>query len=77
MSKHMPTLDLHHLPHEEVASKVIEFINFLDPPFRIITGNSDTMRKIVIDIVENYNWSYHKEYFQNYGCLIIMDKKNV
>ena len=71
----MPILDLHHLSHEEVVEKVIDFINFLEPPFKIITGKSDKMRELVCNVVEQYGWHYHDEYYQNYGCLVITEKE--
>lgn len=70
-----PTLDLHHLPHEQVEDIVVDFVNFLEPPFRIITGKSEKMRNIVIDIIKDYGWSYHEQYYDNYGCLVIMENK--
>jgi len=69
----IPTLDLHHLSHKQVKDIVVNFINFLDPPFQIITGKSEKMRQIVIDIIEDYGWTYHQQYFDNYGCLVIME----
>ena len=47
----IPTLDLHHLSHVQVKDILVNFINFLDPPFQIITGKSEKMRQIVIDII--------------------------
>ena len=73
MRDNLPTLDLHHLPHQEVIDVVIEYVNFLDPPFQIITGKSEKMRDIVIKIIEDYGWTYHDQYFDNYGCLVIME----
>lgn len=71
----MPTLDLHNLYHYEIEKHVTEFINFLDPPFRIITGKSGKVRSIVIEIIERYDWTCHDEHYQNYGCLVIMEGK--
>ena len=72
MPKRLPTLDLHHLSHEEAEKKIIEFINFLEPPFKIITGKTAEMRKIACDIVTEYGWYYHDEYYYNYGCIVVM-----
>ena len=72
----MPTLDLHNLYHHEVEKYVTEFINFLDPPFKIITGKSEKVRSIVIEIIKRYDWTHHDEYYQNYGCLIIMERNS-
>lgn len=73
LKSNLPELDLHDTPHEEVEHKVIEFINFLEPPFKIITGKSEKIREIVCNIIKNYGWSYHNEYFYNYGCIVIIE----
>tara|TARA_Y100001938_G_C8037636_1_gene404278 strand:+ start:180 stop:407 length:228 start_codon:yes stop_codon:yes gene_type:complete len=73
MKDNLPTLDLHHLSHKEAGDIVIDYINFLDPPFQIITGKSEKMRNIVIEIIKDYGWAYHDQYFDNYGCLVIME----
>ena len=72
LKANLPELDLHNTPHEEVEYKVIEFINFLEPPFKIITGKSEKMRQIVCNIIKKYGWAYHDEYFYNYGCIVII-----
>ena len=75
LKSNLPELDLHNTPHQEVEHKVVEFINFLEPPFKIITGKSEKMREIVCNIIEKYGWSYHNEYFYNYGCIVIIEGK--
>jgi len=75
MKDNLPTLDLHHLPHKQVIDVVTEYINFLDPPFQIVTGKSEKMRNIVIEIIKDYGWTYHEQHFDNYGCLVIMEGK--
>jgi 16S rRNA G966 N2-methylase RsmD len=69
----LPTIDLHHLSHEEAEKSILDFINYIDPPFQIITGKSEKMRQVVIDIIKDYGWSYHNQYFHNYGCLVILE----
>jgi hypothetical protein len=41
------SLDLHNILHKDVEREVLQFINWEDPPFKIITGKSDRMREIV------------------------------
>lgn len=56
------TLDLHNTKHENVTSKVIYFIEkVLTNPedFIIITGHSQIMRKLVIDVLDEYNLEYN------------------
>ena len=43
----MKTIDLHGTKHEEAENKLVEFVVFNDPPFRIVTGNSAKMKEIV------------------------------
>ena len=66
-------LDLHGIKHNDVAVEVENYImlhgsyteNF---PLKIITGNSDKMKKIVIDvlIIHNYNFSIGDYYNRGY-----------
>ena len=44
----METLDLHGVRHAEVDRLVENFVILNEPPLRIITGNSDMMRDIVL-----------------------------
>lgn len=56
----MKELDLHGYLHHEVENEVMNFL-FLkakELPVKIITGNSDKMRKIVIPLLEKYNFEY-------------------
>ena len=45
-----------------------------DFPLKVITGKSEQMQKIVLDIVERYGYDYHYERLVNRGCLVINDK---
>jgi hypothetical protein len=36
----MKTIDLHGTKHEEAEDRLVEFVVFNEPPFRIVTGNS-------------------------------------
>ena len=46
-------LDLHGVRHHEVDRKVENFVLLEEKPIRIITGNSDEMRRLVIN-----DWSF-------------------
>ena len=52
------TLDLHRVRHEEVDRLVENFILLNEPPMRIITGNSDKMRKLVGNVLERHDMSW-------------------
>lgn len=68
----MVVLDLHGVKHDNVERIVIEFIFLNNPPFKIITGKSHSMVKIVHRILEKHNFVYHQENYTNYGAYIIL-----
>jgi DNA-nicking Smr family endonuclease len=71
----METLDLHGIRHQEVDEIVRSFLNFIELPCQIITGNSPQMKEIVKKVVKEYEWfSYEKDSY-NYGTLIIVEKR--
>jgi hypothetical protein len=54
-------LDLHGVRHIDVRSKVIRFIEDLwgkNVSAEIITGNSNEMKKLVIEVLEEYKLEY-------------------
>lgn len=55
----MKELDLHGLKHSEVEDKVVDFIILTEPPFKIITGKSEEMRRVVKKLLEYYEYNYH------------------
>jgi hypothetical protein len=70
----MRTLDLHGVKHEHVDEKVRKFLNFVELPCNIITGKSPEMKKIVEDIVIEYEWSFHEKDSWNTGTLVVTEK---
>lgn len=67
MKQNFPILDLHGVPHSEVVDKLHNFYfweNHSDSI--IITGKSDTMKKIVIDWLEDNDYIYNVS-FSNPG----------
>lgn len=50
------TLDLHGTKHDSVDEVLRQFLNFVDLPCEVITGNSNRMRAIVQSVAEEYGW---------------------
>ncbi|RPG59487.1 MAG: hypothetical protein CBD51_003115 [Flavobacteriales bacterium TMED191] len=69
----MKTLDLHGTKHSLVDEKVRTFLNFVELPCQIITGNSPEMKSIVRKIVREYEWFCYERDSYNYGTLIILE----
>ena len=72
----MKVLDLHGVEHLDVETKVTNFVLMSEPPLKIITGDSGTMREIVFHILDEHGFEYHPEHYTNYGAFIIRDKTN-
>ena len=51
-------LDLHGVRHHEVDRLVENFVLLEEKPMRIITGNSDEMRRLVINVLERHHMNY-------------------
>ena len=69
----MKTLDLHGIKHALVDEKVRVFLNFVDLPCQIITGNSPEMKRIVRKVVTEYEWFCYERDSYNCGTLIILE----
>jgi len=67
----MERLDLHGQKHEDVETKVINFIFKYEPPFEIITGNSKRMKELVKHIINKHGFQSHPKNWINHGCLVI------
>ena len=67
----METLDLHNKRHREVERLVEDFLNWYDLPVKIVTGNSNKMKQLVIDVVKRHKLYCHYENLRNSGCLIV------
>jgi len=70
----MKKLDLHGTKHIDVDEKVRGFLNFVDLPCQIITGNSPNMKNVVRKIVKEYEWFCYEKDSYNCGTLIIVEK---
>lgn len=73
----METLDLHGEKHEQVVQKVHTFVYNNELPVRVITGKSETMKKIVVDTVSQLGYYTHCERLINEGCLIVTEQELV
>jgi hypothetical protein len=67
----METLDLHNVRHKDVVRKVEDFLSWEDLPVKIITGNSDKMKQLVIGVIKRFNLFCHYENLRNSGCLVV------
>jgi DNA-nicking Smr family endonuclease len=70
----METLDLHGTRHHQVDDVVRSFLNFVNLPCQIVTGNSPEMKNIVKKVVEEYEWFCYEKDSYNHGTLIITEK---
>ena len=70
----MQTLDLHGVKHHQVDEIVRVFLNFMELPCQIITGNSPQMKQIVKNVVEEYDWVCYEKDSYNYGTLVVIEK---
>ena len=68
------TLDLHCTKHEDVVSKVEEFILFHqdEMPLEIIYGNSEAMRELVEGCLKEIGFTYNEGYQNPYGRLLVI-----
>ena len=55
----MKTLDLHNVRHKDVIHQVEDFLAWEELPAKIITGNSDKMKQLVISVVKRYKLFCH------------------
>ena len=71
----METLDLHGVRHHQVDEITRSFLNFIELPCQIITGNSPKMKSIVKKVIEEYEWFCYEKDNYNYGTLVITERK--
>jgi len=68
----MNKLDLHKIRHEEVDRMVENFIFLNELPIEIITGNSDGMQELVIDVLKRNEFEYSIGDYFNKGYITIL-----
>tara|TARA_R100001510_G_C7646836_1_gene204157 strand:- start:402 stop:824 length:423 start_codon:yes stop_codon:yes gene_type:complete len=71
--KRMRHLDLHGINHQKADDEIRKFLNFVELPCKIVTGNSDAMKKFVEAVVLEYGWQCHEESAANPGTLIVIE----
>ena len=70
----LKTLDLHKTKHKDVEDTVASFLNWAEIPCRIVTGNSNRMRRIVEKMVDKYGYHCYNENTLNHGSLIVVEE---
>jgi len=73
----MNTLDLHGKSYEDakILSEIFVENNIDSLPIQIITGNSNKMKKIVLEIIQKYDLNTYPKTDYNLGCLVINNLK--
>ena len=69
-------LDLHGEKHIDVEERVSRFLNFVELPCKIITGDSETMKNIVRKVLSKYGYIAHDD-LTSVGSLIITESFGV
>tara|TARA_R100001510_G_C7650348_1_gene207856 strand:- start:617 stop:1039 length:423 start_codon:yes stop_codon:yes gene_type:complete len=72
--KRMRILNLHGTFHRDAEEKIKKFLNFVELPCKIITGDSKKMKLIVEDIVDEYGWAISELNNYNPGTLIVVER---
>lgn len=67
------TLDLHGVSHAKADDQIRKYLNFIELPTNIITGESKKMKDAVRTVVTEYGWSCHEDP-TNPGKIIIVEK---
>ncbi len=70
----MKVIDLHGVRHKDVYGLLEESCVDGDTPFVVITGKSDTMKKIVTQIVATFGL-HAKEKLGNSGRLVVCESR--
>ena len=63
-------LDLHGIRHDKVRQLLDSCIYRHEPPFEVVTGNSLSMKQIVIKVLQEYELHY---FDINCGSIIVID----
>ena len=68
-------LDLHGVKHDEVCFLVEEYIllNQAQFPLKIITGNSNNMKKIVQKVLDDFGFEYVNGDYYNRGYITVLN----
>lgn len=68
-------LDLHGVKHANVVKLVEDYLfqNQEECPLKIITGNSDKMKNIVINVVQSNGFNYLEGDYYNRGYITVLN----
>ena len=68
-------LDLHGITHDLASDLVEDFVlkNQYNLPLKIITGNSDKMKTIVIHILKRHQFKYSEGDYYNRGYIDVLN----
>ena len=71
----IPILDLHGIKHTDVEALVEDFIlqNQDQIPLKIITGNSDKMKMIVVWVLKKHDFKYQDGDYYNRGYIEVLN----
>ena len=70
------SLDLHGVMHYQAHDVIEDFILMTpDPVFKIITGNSNTMLELVVEVLRDYSFKYEYESWSNLGAITAYEDK--
>ena len=58
MDLEMNELDLHGVRHRDVAKVFDQHILLHEPPFKVVTGNSYEMKKVLKEVLDEYKLKY-------------------
>ena len=53
-------LNLHGIKHEDVDRLVENFVLLNEPPMKIITGNSERMTELVLDVLNRHDFLWER-----------------
>ena len=73
----MISLDLHGVLHANVQGIVRMFLkkHRVNRPLEIITGNSNRMRDLTVEVLREFSLDYEPKSYHNLGSLIIWKMK--
>ncbi len=74
LQRKMRSLNLHGVKHEKADDEIRKFLNFVELPCKIITGNSEPMKSFVKGVVSEYEWVCREESAVNPGTMIITEE---
>ena len=65
-------LDLHGITYNKIEVLLEDYCFINTPPFKIVTGNSNKMKKLVIDFLNKNNFKYMEGNHFNQGFIQVL-----